>query len=171
MKTLPDWLETIEKFVDRSIPFMGALLTFIIILEFTKYAEQYHDIILAADYLIIIFFVTDLIFKWYHTRKVSKFIKLYWIDIIAVFPFYLIFRMYIVTREIITVGEQAQKFLHEAVLAREIKLFREVGTLPKIARQGRIIRLFARSLRILRARWYIVHWHLQKLSKGYRKTH
>ena len=122
-------------------------------------------------YVIVSFFVIDLMFKWHHTPKLSKFVKLYWIDIIAVFPFYLLFRVYFVARELIGAGEQIQKVLHEAVLLRETKILRQAGITSTFAKQGRIVQTIARSLRILRARWYITHWHIQKVSKGYRKAH
>ncbi len=170
-KRLPDWLERVERFVDYALPFMLVLLAILIVLEFFKIAEKYHDVILWLDYGVIAFFVIDLCFKWYHTRNVLKFIKLYWIDIIAVFPFYTVFRFYLAASEFIVAGEQAQKFLHEAVLVRETKLLREAEFASKVAKEGRVVRMIARGLRVLRARWYVTHWHLQKVSKGYREEH
>lgn len=174
---LPPWLERIEKFVDESIPYMLVLLAVIIAVEFFHLADAYHKYIVLADYFIITFFVVDLCFKWYHTRKVVKFVKLYWIDIIAVFPFYTIFRLYAIAAEVIATGETFQKFLHEAVLlrearfARELRILREAEESAKFAREGRLVRVFARGLRLLRARWYVVHHHFRKLSEGYRSEH
>ena len=170
-KRLPPWLHSIERFVDEVIPYMLVLLTIFIVVEFTGVAEEYHSYIIWADYVIVSFFVIDLMFKWHHTPKLSKFVKLYWIDIIAVFPFYLLFRVYFVARELIGAGEQIQKVLHEAVLLRETKILRQAGITSTFAKEGRIVQAIARSLRILRARWYITHWHIQKVSKGYRKAH
>jgi len=170
-KRLPGWLEAVEQLVDRAVPYMLGLLAILIIVEFTHVAEQYHDFIVQIDYFIVSFFIIDLCFKWYHTREVLKFIKLYWIDIIAVFPFYTVFRVYAAASEAFAAGESVQKFLHEAVLVRETKLLRETEYAAKFAKEGRLVRLFARGLRVLRARWYVAHWHLQKVSKGYRKQH
>lgn len=170
-KRLPDWLETIERIVDRAVPYVLVLLAVLIIIEFTHVADPYHDIFVTIDYFIVAFFVIDLCFKWFHTRDVLKFIKLYWIDIIAVFPFYAIFRVYFAATELFAAGEQTQKFLHEAVLLRETKLLREAEYGAKLAKEGRFIRVIARSLRILRARWYVTNWHLQKVSRGYKKHH
>ena len=58
-KKLPGWLASIEHFIDRSIPYMLALLAVLIILELTNTLEQYHDIIVRIDYTIISFFVID----------------------------------------------------------------------------------------------------------------
>jgi hypothetical protein len=165
------WLSIIEVFIDRSIPYMLVLLAVLIVLEFLHIAEQYHDIFVRIDYVIIAFFVVDLCFKWYHTREILKFIKLYWIDIIAVFPFYAIFRLYFAVTELFAAGESVQKILHETVLLRETKLLREAEYGAKFAKEARFIRVFARGLRVLRARWYVTNWHLQNVSKGYRKHH
>ena len=168
---LPPWLETIERFVDRAVPFMLVLLAVLIAIELLNIGEAYHGVLVKIDYFIIVFFVVDLCFKWYHTRDVLKFIKLYWIDIIAVFPFYTFFRVYLAATEFFVAGEQAQKFMHEAVLLREAKLLREAEFGAKVAKEGRFIRVIARSMRLLRARWYVAHWHLQKVSRGYSSTH
>ncbi len=168
---LPAWLEEIERVVDKSVPYILALLALLIILEFTHVAEAYHDIFIRIDYFIVAFFIIDLCFKWYHTRNVLKFIRLYWIDIIAVFPFYAIFRLYFAVTELFAAGESVQKILHETVLLRETKLLREAEYGAKFAKEARFIRIFARGLRILRARWYVAHWHLHNVSKGYRKSH
>lgn len=168
---LPPWLEKIERFVDRAIPYMLVLLTILLVVEFTHIADPYHDMFVTIDYFIVVFFIIDLCFKWYHTREVLKFIKLYWIDIIAVFPFYAFFRFYLAASEFFVAGEQAQKFMHEAVLLREAKLLREAEFSAKVAKEGRFIRVISRSMRLLRARWYVIHWHLQKVSRGYRQEH
>jgi len=128
-----------------------------------------------ADQIIIGFFVIDLCFKWNRTRDVLKFMKLYWIDIIAVFPFYTIFKVYFAITEAFAAGESVQKFLHEAVLLRETKLIKEARALrgaeyaAKFAREARILRIVPRFLRLLRARWYVTFWHMHDKSKKLHK--
>ncbi|MBW3016391.1 ion transporter [Candidatus Woesearchaeota archaeon] len=161
---LPPWLSWIERFVDRSIPFMLVLLAVMIVVELLHLAGPYEPVMEKLDYLVIAFFVVDLCFKWYHVRNVLKFVKLYWIDIIAVFPFYAIFRVYFAAAELLAAGEPVQKLLHEGVLLRETKLLRG-AEYAKFVKEVRWIRVFARSLRILRARWYVAHWHMQAVSK------
>ena len=41
MRKLPHWLESIEFFVDRAIPFVLVLLAVMIIAEFTHFAPEY----------------------------------------------------------------------------------------------------------------------------------
>ncbi len=176
-RKLPKWLEKIEYFVDRAIPYVLVLLTLMIIVEFTHFAPEYEHYIHYLDYLVISFFVVDLCFKWYHTHNAYKFVRLYWIDIIAVFPFYAVFRFYFAVSELFAAGESVQKILHETVLLREAKLLREAQFLreteyaAKFAKEARIVRIIARGLRILRARWYITHWHMHKVSTAYIREH
>lgn len=167
-KKLPKWLEDVEVLVDKAMPFMLILLTIIIAGEFFHWWEHVHDFIYTLDNFIIAFFIIDLCFKWHRTQSVRKFFKLYWIDIIAVFPFYALFRLY----EFFAL-EQTQKVLHEAVIVRETRLLRELEAMKiaetaRFARQGRLIRIIANGLRLLRARWYVMHGYLVQAAKDKR---
>jgi len=154
-------LEKIERFVDLAIPIMLVILTVLIILEFTRYADLYHNYLLIVDYIIVTFFVIDLAFKWNRIRDFKKFVGLYWIDIIAVFPFYLVFRTFYLIREIIVLSEEAPKYLHELVLLRETKFLRELEY-AKFMKEARFVRVAARFLRIVRARWYLAYFGLKR---------
>ncbi|MBI4146288.1 ion transporter [Candidatus Woesearchaeota archaeon] len=178
-----DFLERLEHFVDRAIPYLLVLLTLLIIAEFTSLVEKYHTLFSVVDYTILAFFVADLVFKWRHTRKIIPFVKLYWIDILAVFPFYLVFRLYFVALEFAAAGEIGQKLLHETALLREAKLiretellrearfFREIEAGARFGRLQRILRSVPRFLRLLRARLYMVHGHMHKVSRDYERHH
>jgi hypothetical protein len=149
---------------------MLVVLTILIILEFTKYGELYHDYIIILDYIIVTFFVVDLCFKWNHVRNIKTFVKLYWIDIIAVFPFYLIFRTFYLVREIVILSEEAPKYLHELVLLRETKFLRELemakllheAEYARLLREAKFVRVAARFLRVIRARWYLAYFGLRR---------
>lgn len=172
-KKLPHWLEKVEQFIDKAIPFMLVILTVLIILEFTRYGVLYHDYIIVVDYVIITFFVVDLCFKWYHVRNIKTFVKLYWIDIIAVFPFYLVFRAFYLFREILILSEEAPKYLHELVLLRETKLLRELelakflheAEYARLMKEARFVRVAARFLRVIRARWYLAYFGLKRAQR------
>ncbi|MFH1065798.1 MAG: hypothetical protein V1734_04820 [Nanoarchaeota archaeon] len=90
------WLHKVESFVDRAIPYTLILLAGIIIIEifFKEFAHEHALIITILDYAILTFFVVDLIFKYLRIRKFKQFIKECWLDIIAVFPFVLFFRVF-----------------------------------------------------------------------------
>mgnify|MGYP001265686175 CR=1 FL=1 len=142
------WLHRIEIFVDKAIPYLVLLLIFIIIGEFAfhNFMERYHTYVVIADYLIISFFVVDLAYKFYRVRKIKLFLKKYWLEIIAVFPFVLVFRLF---EEILIVFrlteslEQGQKVLHGVTeitkLGEEQKIIRELQELEKGSRVFRSI--------------------------------
>ncbi len=166
-------LKAIEKLVDRAIPLLVVILAVVIILEFTSDIKRLEPGITYLDYLIIAFFVVDLAFKWHRTKNILKFIRFYWIDILAVFPFYLMFRVYSSAAELLRIGEEiseSQKFAHEAVLLREAKVAREVSLLEKEAKPlVRMLRFFQRFLRVLRGRFYLAHKSMVKVSRENKK--
>ena len=162
------FIKKIEHLTDRVIPYLLILLAIILTLEFgfkTK-AEEYYTYIVIADVIIIFFFSLDLIFKYNRVRKFKPFIKRYWLDIIAVFPFFLLFRLieeallfFRVSQEV----SEGQKFLHLGVeaekIAKEERALRELSALQKESRvfmeieEGTKLsrtRMFARFLRLPR---------------------
>lgn len=163
-KRLPKLFEEIEHYVDVAIPFMLVLLAVLIVLEFTNVVESYHGFLIWLDYFIVSFFIIDLAFKWYRVHDTLKFIKLYWIDMLAVFPFYTLYRLYSYTAEVVLAAEQSQKFFHEAVLLKETRVIQEAERASRIIKEGRFIRVFARALRVLRARWYVTSFHIHAAS-------
>ena len=86
---------TAEDLVDKSIPYLVALLLVVIIIEFgfPAYAEEHRALVDAADWFVIGMFTLDLVFKFNRIRDIPEFVKRYWLDILAVFPFYLMFRL------------------------------------------------------------------------------
>jgi hypothetical protein len=175
-----------EHFTDHVIPYLVVLLAVVLVLEnpfwTLVHLEKYEPWISIFDGVVVFFFVVDLAFKWMKTRNVREFFRLYWLDIVAVFPFYLAFRTYAEVVGILRIGEEAtetaQKLAHEAVLLREARMFREAEELSKearIAREagivGRSIRAAQRLLRALRARFYTSHRSLVAIHLEHRKRH
>lgn len=173
-------LEAIEIFIDKSIPYLVIIIAVMLILNFTINSEQFEPWFSYLDWAILAFFVADLVFKWRHVRKLTKFLRLYWIEILAVFPFYLIIRAYATIAELITVGErvsEAQQITHEALLLREAKILRETellaeesGVVGKEVRLlPRIFRFFQRSLRFVWGSLHYVTEHLLHVSRKKRR--
>lgn len=179
-------LSSVEHLVDKVIPFLVVLIALLIIADFTMDIHKFEPWVTYADWLIVGFFVADLIFKWRHVRKVTKFLKLYWLDILAVFPFYLLFRAYVAIAEIVVAGErikEAQQIAHEAVLLRETKLLKEAEIFTKEARLAReaellgkearfvprMIRFGQRLIRFVWGTLHVTHGHLVQTSKKQRK--
>ena len=116
------WMHKIEVIVDKLIPYMLVILLIIIVLDlgFHEIAEHYHSYILIADYLVIGIFVLDLTFKYIRIRKIPLFLKTCWLDIIAVFPFFLVFRAFegilgLFSKTFSEGFSTAQSILHEGV--------------------------------------------------------
>ncbi|HII72463.1 TPA: hypothetical protein HA265_06935 [Candidatus Woesearchaeota archaeon] len=113
------WLHKIEVIVDKLIVPMLLLLIVIIVLDlgFPVIAEHYHSYIVIGDTLVIIVFVFDLVFKYIRVRNIPLFIRKFWLDILAVFPFFLLFRVFegffgLLSRSFSEGAQTVQSFLH-----------------------------------------------------------
>jgi len=155
------WYHSIEVVVDRLVPPAVILLLIVIIIEFFFHniAETYHTYVLIADYAIIVIFIIDLLFKYLRIRNFPKFLRTSWLDIIAVFPFFLIFRAFetiIILAEIQREVKNVQMVLHESVEISKgaSKIIKEAEAAGKISRVKTILRMFKglqRSPRLLKA--------------------
>jgi len=158
------WIHKIEKVVDHIIPYMLLLLLVIIILEifFKEFVEHHHlhPYILVADYIVIAVFVADLIFKWIRIRNVPKFLKRCWLDILAVFPFFLFFRAFEamagVGAGLTETSSAIQKVLHEGVEiekegAKVLEVIEKEGARAgKVTRSARFTKFFRIGTRMPR---------------------
>lgn len=154
--------EKLEYITDRVIPYLLVLLAVVLIVEFffKDLAHNYYNLIVTADVIIVLFFSIDLAFKFNRVRNLKLFLKKYWIDIIAVFPFFLFFRLveevFVLFRLSPELSE-GQKFLHIGLetekIAKEERALRELAELQRTAREGAELsrtRLLARFLRLPR---------------------
>lgn len=151
-------LKKLEYFTDRIIPYLLVLLAGVLIVEFffKDVSKEYYSLISIADMLIIFFFALDLAYKFNRIRKLKLFLKKYWLDIIAVFPFFLIFRL---AEEIFVLFRlspelsEGQRFFHIGLetekLAKEEIALREIAELQKETRLART-QMFARYFRLPR---------------------
>ena len=113
------WLHKIEVIVDKLIVPALLLLIVIIVLDlgFPEIAHHYHTYILIGDYFVIFIFIVDLIFKYVRVKNIPKFIRKYWLDILAVFPFFLLFRAFegifgLLGRSVSEGAQTVQSFVH-----------------------------------------------------------
>jgi len=172
------WLHTVEVIVDKLIPFLLIILAAIIILELTAHelAEKYHTYIQIFDYFLITTFIIDLGFKYHRIRNIPQFIRECWLDIIAIFPFFIVFRFFEGLLGILGISEatvQAQKVLHVGVgVEKELvatvkegsRVAEEVSRAEKLTKY---IRAGARSLRLLKLKDKKVRVGVEKeLTKG-----
>jgi len=170
------WLHKVEVIADKIIPYLVILLLFLIAGEFLyrNFLEEYHVYVLIVDYFIVLVFFIDLCFKYYRVRNFKIFLKKYWLDIIAVFPFFLLFRVveevYALFRisaeisegqKIVHTGVEIERIVSEEKIIRELreleqggKVFKEIEQGTKLSRTSfiaRLIRPLERVPRIIKA--------------------
>jgi len=104
------WLHKIEIFADRSIPYALVLLLILIIGEvfFTYKIERFSFYVSIIDGIIIGVFVVDLSFKYVRSKNIPKFFRNHWLEIIAIFPAFLVVR---VVEEFIIIANLEESFL------------------------------------------------------------
>ena len=160
------WLHTVEFWVDKIIPYSLIILFFLIIGEifFEHEFEPYSFYVSIIDGTIIFIFVLDLTFKYIRSRNFPKFFRKHWLEIIAVFPAFLVLRLaeeFIIIAKLgetfESVGETAQSALHEItgiekegkILMREIE--RTGQGVSRLRYFHRFLRPLARIPRFLKA--------------------
>ena len=132
-------LHKLEKRIDELIPPLLILLLIAIILElfFTEIAHRYSDYIDILDGVIILVFLIDLGFKYHRIKHIPKFLRTCWLDILAVFPFFLLFRAVELFR-FPAIFETGQQILHEGVeIEKEASaVLKETSKVGKVTREG-----------------------------------
>lgn len=134
----------LELFIDSLIPYAIFLIIAITIAEifFYKFVQPYYWAIDVIDLVIIWVFLMDLGFKFTHAKSVPDFLRHYWFYIIAIFPFFLIFRLVEKFYQISTLssgttvilGRYIASLLTEARIARFAELFRFLGISSRLVR-------------------------------------
>ena len=149
-----------ELWVDKSIPYLVILLLLMIIIDFGFHeeVEPYEIYILIFDYVVIAVFCIDLVFKYLRVRKIPEFLKKHWLDIIAIFPFFLLFRFFEWSYGLIKIPQlllEPQTALHESILLEKegLRLVKAAERTEKLSRTRllfRFIRPIQRLPRLLK---------------------
>ena len=164
-------LKKLEHLTDRIIPYLLVLLTIIIVLEFgfKHIAEQYNLHITIADYTIIFFFVLDLAYKYNRVRQFKPFVKKFWLDIIAVFPFFLVFRIVEELFLLLSVSQdvaEGQKFLHFGLEAEKIvKEESALKELSSLQKESRFIKEIESGTKLTRTSLFARFFRLPRMIK------
>lgn len=133
--------------VDFLIPVCLVLLIVVLVIEFffPAIAEHYSLWLGIADGFIVLVFFLDVVFKYQRALSIPNFLKESWLDIIAIFPFFLFFRVFEgigvirAAGEIADLGASGQKVLHTGVeVTKEFGALelgtKEIGTIEKEAK-------------------------------------
>ncbi len=134
----------LEVFVDNLIPYAIILIIAITVVEmvFASWAQKYFLIIDLIDLFILFVFFLDLLFKFIHSKSIPDFVKRYWLYIIALFPFFLVFRVIerfyhistISPSSTIVLGRYFASLLSESRLVRILYIFRVLTVSSRLAR-------------------------------------
>ena len=165
------WLHRLEKFIDIIV---GPLLIGLLIVIGGEFflGDRFEAYATYADYFdifIIVVFAIDLSFKFYRVRKIPKFVKSYWLEILAVIPFFLIFRFseFFGIQKLI---ERGQEVAHEVPEIQKLEkeavgIVREAGRAGRTAKLIRTLKIFSRIPRFFKVMPFFEkptgnhHWH------------
>ncbi len=156
------WLHKIEILVDKLIPPLLVILLLIIVGEiwFHEFMIKNHTYVQIIDWTIVFVFVLDLIFKYIRIRNIPKFLRASWLDILAVFPFFLVFRLFEGLVGLFGIGEtvtQTQRIVHLGVESEKevVSVIREGEIAAKEAarseKMARFLRPLSRGFRFFKA--------------------
>lgn len=148
------WLHKLEVFVDKLIPFLLLVLILIVVGEFTfrEFIVENMLYVEIIDGFIIFVFVLDLIFKYRRSKTLPDFIRASWLEVIAIFPFFLVFRLFESIFGLFTVSEtvtRTQQIIHigEGIEKEVSVTVKEGGRAERLAR---FLRPLARSVRFFK---------------------
>ena len=166
------YLHWLESLVDKLIPWLVFLLLLMILGEFSEYlnffhwhwvdfvSEFFHEheaIINIVDQVIITFFVIDLYFNFFRKATFVSFLKTSILDIIAVAPLGLIFRVSEISeaQSILHVTEDIEKEVSRVLKEGEsasklIKAEQEAARLARLQKLQKASRTVSRIPRFLR---------------------
>lgn len=162
MQKTRGWKHDVEAIVDRTIPYALILLLILVIGEifFSDKLEHYSLFVSTIDGFIIGAFVFDLFFKYKHSKNIPAFLRKHWLQIIALFPAFLIVRL-VEEFFVVTKLEDAIKFSQEAL---EIEQKAGLGA-TRVSYFSKLIMPLARLPRFLAAFHFYekpTHRHLHK---------
>lgn len=154
------FLEKTEKVVDKMIvPALFAVLVIVVLeLFFTETAHHYDEWINMADMAIIGLFAVDLSFKYHDASTKEGFLRSHWLEILAITPLFLVFRVVEVLR-ILSSAELGQEVAHLAEGARSGRFsgFFRSSEMARSSRFSRFVRVLTRSPRFAKAAEFFRH--------------
>ena len=158
---MKSWAKKLEIFVDAIIPFSLIVLAGIIIIElfYEDIAHHYELILSILDNIIVLLFIIDLVFKYIRIKPFKRFLRKSWLDILAVFPFMLIFRVVELFSDMLLFSatlKEGQSILHQSLemekeAAHIIKSAEHAKKLSRTSKFFRFLRPLARLPRFVKA--------------------
>jgi hypothetical protein len=152
------FLEGVERWSDRLVGPALVVIVAVVVLElfFPDFAHHYHKYILVADYAAILVFVFDLSFKFRRATTWEGFLKDYWLEIIAIFPVFMVVRVFEFLAFLRT-GELGQEVLHLFTRSERLVALSGGTELSRSARITSLTRGMARTPRLAKAAEFFKH--------------
>jgi len=148
-------LEKIEKWADRLIvpALLGVLFIVLVEIFFTDFAHDIHGQIVLLDNVVITIFVVDLAFKVHRASTWEGFFRNHWLEVIAILPFFLVFRIVegiFIAADLVDIGQHTAHLAEGARSGRIAEFFRS-SELTRSTRFSRLIRAISRTPRFAKA--------------------
>jgi len=173
----------LEILIDKLVPYSLAfiIIHFILLFIIPDILRDYENILLFLEvFLVTVVLGLDVVFKYRRTQDKKNFFKHHWLEIIAVFPFMVVFRVfeefYLISRlaPLELAVTDSQTILHElrgadaAVdIVREAQL---TGRASRIGLFNKMFRPITRIPRFLRGATFYEH-PLTRKNKKHHKIH
>ncbi len=160
--------EKVEKVNSRLIVPAVILLLFIIIYEIFFHIENHtlELVVKIADGFVILVFVVDLVFLATKAKSTKFFFRNYWLDILAVFPFGLLFNLIEQVYRTITGVERV--IVGQAIVHEGLEVRKEARLISKSARLSKFFRIGVRLLRVITKTRLFSRFHRKKHWPGKR---
>ncbi|PSH01111.1 MAG: hypothetical protein BRC26_04370 [Nanohaloarchaea archaeon QH_8_44_6] len=148
----PDW-DRIRRWTDRLVGPALIVILVVILLEIflPDLAHHYHTEIMVVDYAAIAVFIVDLGFKFERASRWQNFLREYWLEIVAIIPGFILFRildsLFVITRG----AELGQDAIHLATRSERLTALVRGSELTRAARFERVMLGFARTPRLAKA--------------------
>ncbi len=155
------YLEKLEELTDTLIvPALFAILAIVVLeLFFTKTAHHYHSLIKITDNIVISIFVIDIGFKSWRAKNIEGFFRNHWLEVIALMPAFLVFRLVegiFLAADVLDIGQHTAHLAEGARSGRLTGFFRS-SELSRSTRFSRFIRAFSRTPRFAKAAEFYKH--------------
>lgn len=149
------YLEKFEDLIDKLIlPSLIAVFFIVVIgLFFRDFYSRYKTTIAILDNIVISIFVIDLGFKVYRAKEWENFLREHWIEVVAVMPAFIFYRIIEGLFIAIEYVEKSQHVAHllEGLRSGRFAVFFKGGELTRSERLARFIRPISRSPRLAKA--------------------
>lgn len=149
------FFEKLEKIVGHLVVPSVLLLLIVVLIEIFNHtlAEKYHTLFIYFEVFVVFIFIVDLSFKYYHLRNFPKFLRKYWLDVLVVFPFFILFKFIEEGYLLFRLGEKSYLTFKEAQVTG--KLTSEINSITQSAEKNldlirKMNKIWPRLIRVLK---------------------